>query len=211
MEPRRAVWAVARLAFVAIGVPTVLGVALAVSMGDGSWREWLLSLGGAFELCGLVGVAAPEISLALETVAPPLSRAWRWASADVRRLEDAIRSRFGRPRPGKVYEGTGTLSAHTHIEADGVVTVGRNLPLPERVDRLTEVVEEVQDQQNTIRREIRGLPGRWKADVDANAAELRQEHATELRRLRDEHKLARLIGVLLLAIGIVLATLGNLV
>ena len=210
MEPRRrGAWAIVlSLAFVAAAA--VVGVFLGLFMGDGSWREWLLSLGGSAELFGLLGVASPELVLARETAAPAVSRTWQRAAALVRRVENRVRRLLGRPQHHTIHTAS-ELNIAMSLRGSARVSVSEGATLDEKVEYLLRRDEVVQERLETLHVSVSELPDRWQADIGAESARLREEHAAALAELRDEHKLARLIGVGLLFVGLVLATLGNLV
>lgn len=80
----------------------------------------------------------------------------------------------------------------------------------EKLDFLLRREQEVQASLERTHRTLEGHPKRWAADIAAAAADLRHEHGEGLAGLRNEHLGARLGGVVLLVVGLVLATWGNL-
>lgn len=64
---------------------------------------------------------------------------------------------------------------------------------------------------NVLGSQIAGLPARWRADIEDASDVLRREQTQALRELSDRHLRQRLLGVVFLIVGIVLATAGNLV
>ena len=91
------------------------------------------------------------------------------------------------------------------------IDFAEDAPLEEKVAYLLRRDKAVQAELEDVRRDIAGLPERWLADIAREATSLRAEHAEELAKLRDRHLRARLLGIVLLVVGITLATWGNLV
>jgi hypothetical protein len=198
------------LSVVLLGLAVVVGALVGWYAGDHSLRDWTLSFGGSAELFGLLLVASPELVPILQRVASLGRRAWRQVLRLLRKVEAAFRRLLRRPLPHVVSVGAGGARAGG-FPPSGRASVGDEATLEEKVDYLLRRDQDVQDSLERLEGSLAALPGRWKTDVEQASQALRDEHARALAELRDRHMQARLLGVVLLAVGIVLATAGNLV
>ncbi len=178
--------------------------------GDGSLREWLLSAAGALELSGVLLVASPEL-------APVLLRAGEGLAAVRKRTRTLTRAAANRvlrmlarqPRP-HVASGASASSLGGGIRARGIVGLGEGATDEEKIAYLLERDRKTQEQLRDHQEELNELPKRWRADIEAMGGTLRSEQNEKLDELRGEHLTERLGGVVLLVVGLALATWGNL-
>jgi hypothetical protein len=80
----------------------------------------------------------------------------------------------------------------------------------EKVAFLLRRDEETQERLADMHENLNDLPERWRADIEGTARTLRREQEQGLVELRDEHLTERLGGVVLLVVGLGMATWGNL-
>jgi hypothetical protein len=80
----------------------------------------------------------------------------------------------------------------------------------ERLEYLMRRDHAVRDSLERLDRSVEAMPSRWSADIRDASASLRGEFIGELKREREAHLNERILGVGLLAVGIILATVGNL-
>jgi hypothetical protein len=195
------------LVLAAIGSAVVVGW----FMGDHSLREWLLSFAGSAEFFGLVLVASPELVPRVMAAFSRIASGWMWLRTISRRGTDALRRVLGLPRRGKTVTASGALVAVSGFGASGRVSIEEGASLERKVEYLLRRDQELQAQHKAIDSSLRGMPDRWRADIEAASAGLRDEHEAALQQLRDRHLRARLTGIAMLALGVALATWGNLI
>jgi hypothetical protein len=68
----------------------------------------------------------------------------------------------------------------------------------------------VQEQLEQLRISVNALPDRWQADIEEESETLRSEYEQALEQQRGELLLERLVGIVMVALGVLLATWGNL-
>jgi hypothetical protein len=96
--------------------------------------------------------------------------------------------------------GTGSLS----------VSIGPGETLEEKVDFLLRREQGLQDRLTTIAGEVDQLPEKWGAEIEGAASDLRTEFDREIREVKERHIQARIFGLVLVVIGVLLNTWGNL-
>lgn len=174
-----------------------------------SLRRWLLSVAGALELWGVLLVASPELAPYLRRLRGALVALPERTQALVRRATDWVRAKMGRPRVVSL-SGTATASAGGRATGSGYKSVREGATDEEKFAFLLEQAKETQLRLDDLQQQVNDLPERWRGDIEGAAGTLRQEQQQGLAALRNEHLTARLGGVVLLVVGLALATWGNL-
>jgi hypothetical protein len=200
----------AALTIVAFATPALVTSALVGGLGgDGSLREWLLSIAGSLELWGVLLVASPELVPVLRRLGAALFDLWGSTKSLARRAADWALRKLGRPRKHHV-SLSAAVSGGGAMSAKGTVGVREGATNEEKIEFLLQRDQATQSRLADLREELDELPRRWRADMEAKAGTLRREQQKGLARLRDEHLAARFGGVVLLVLGLGLATWGNL-
>jgi hypothetical protein len=186
-------------------LPWILAGAVGASVGwcfaDGR-SEWVLSFGGSAELFGLIFTASPELQ-------PMTVAAWARVRASARRGIGRLRALLRRPRV--IHASTGIASSGEMAGSISVIKgVREDATLEERVEWLLNRDREAQEEAKKLRQELHELPKQWATDIEAVSTALRLEIQQNLDEVRDFRLGDRLNGIALLAVGIVLATWGNL-
>ena len=175
-----------------------------------SW--WLILVGGTLESVGVVLVASPELKSAATAIRDRTKRirdrtraGAGWLSTNARRL---LRRR---PRAGEVAIGgpisSGSFSAEASVHTR---------PSPDSSDEqviafLLKKHGEHVGRFARIEAELESQPERWRQDIEKARSELSAETRKEVERVRDSHIKLRISGVVILLVGILLVTAGNLV
>jgi len=129
----------------------------------------------------------------------------------LRRTVDGVARLLNRPRSQTVYAKTGGVAATASVSGSGRVSFNPAATAEEKIDYLLRRDQELQDWQEAMMLDVRALPKRWGADIEAALNVIRSENERAVSALRDRHLNLRLIGVGFLVAGIVLATWGNLI
>jgi hypothetical protein len=210
MEPRRRTKYTIALSVVLLGLAVVSGLLVGWYAGDHSSRDWLISFAGSTELFGLLLIASPElvpiIQAAGSAISSLLRRLRRWALP----VEDRLRRLVGRPRLHRVGSSV-TLPYEVVGRAAPRASAPQAASAAAKVAFLLERDQETQTRFEQVEQKLANLPRDWQSDIADASASLRSEHVKALEQMRDRHMQARLLGVVLVAVGIVLATAGNLV
>jgi hypothetical protein len=178
--------------------------------GNGSFRHWLLACAGSLEFWGVLLVASPEISPFLRRLAVALAALRSQTKALAHRAANRARRMLGRPPRPIEMSGTSVMSGGGNMRGRGIVGLREGAPMEEKVEFLMRREEETQERLGDLQEGLDALPERWSDDIEATAGTLRREQREGLDELRDEHLTARVGGVVLLVVGLVLATWGNL-
>lgn len=174
-----------------------------------SLRRWLLSVAGALELWGVLLVASPELAPILGWLHRAVTALPSRAKSLARRAADWVRAKLGDPRD-HIASGTATASGGGATRSSGYKDLPEEATPEEKIDFLMEQSKETQLRLNHLQQRANDLPERWQGDIEGTAGTLRQEQQQGLAGLRKEHLTARLGGVVLLLVGLALATWGNL-
>ncbi len=160
--------------------------------------------GGALELVGITLVASPDL-------VPGARRLSRWIAPRSRRFENRLRSLVGlRPRTiGHPTEVTGTIASGASVSA--VVSVDPGASLERKVDFLLRRTEEAQQAENALTERVASLERESQRRLDELREHMEEHVATELGAALAEYRPARVIGTFAVAVGLALATAGNLI
>jgi hypothetical protein len=193
-------------------VGLVLNLAVAAVLNNGPFTRpalaaWLVTLGAANELLGVLLVASPELMPRLEAVLrvgrTGLGRTGRW----VRRLAERT---FG--RGAKVVLGSGVARGIAMIGGQGRVVSN---PPPgatteELVTWLVKQHERHDDRIHELERKASEFPALWRGDIAQARDELINDQRKLVRGVAEARIRLRLFGLLYVAIGLVLSWIGNL-
>jgi hypothetical protein len=208
---RHRVSATAAVSFALLGLTVVVGVLIAWFATDHGLRGWLYSFGGSAEFFGLLLVAAPELVPILQSIGAAAAGGWRSLRALQRKAAARLLRLLGRPQHQRVVVGAGGVTAGGHLSGSGRVSHSPGATLEGKVDYLLRRDQQVQDALERLNLSLEAMPGRWQAAIAETSETLRGEHSRALEQLREHHLQPRLLGILLLAVGVGLATAGNLV
>lgn len=180
--------------------------------GNGSGKAWLYSVGGALELVGIVLVAFPELRPLLEEANLATWRHLHDAVAKLRTLVRAVKRRLGIPTAVVVH-----LGAAAGASAAGKlgIVVTRVTPPPDaaHAEKLAWVLNRVEmllQQGDAHRKEFDEMPARWEAHVREAIDGIRADLNLAVSEVRDEALLERRLGIVLLVVGVIVSTCGNL-
>jgi hypothetical protein len=189
----------------------VVGVLIAWYATDHGARGWLYAFGGSAEFFGLLLVAAPELVPILQSIGATAVGGWRSLRALQREAAARLLRLLGRPPRQHVVVGAGGATARGSVSGSGRVSHSPGATLEGKVDYLLRRDQQVQDALERLHLSLEAMPGRWEAAIGEASETLRAEHSRALVQLRERHLQPRLLGILLLAVGVALATAGNLV
>jgi hypothetical protein len=180
-------------------------------IGDGSLHDWVLIYAGAAEFFGVLLIAAPELAPLLLRAQVVVADGWRAAMIRRRDVVAAIRRRFRQPQPEPAYidarSGTSSVSGGGSLS----LSTGPGQTLEEKVDFLLRREQGLQEHLKTVVGEVGQLPEKWGAEIREAESDLRAEFNREIREVEERHIRARLLGLVLVVIGILLNTWGNLI
>jgi hypothetical protein len=205
MSPRRELlWGVYAASVWNLGVAAFLN-----NPFQSTTRTWLLTLGAANELIGVLMIASPELLPLVVAVAVWL--ATRTRTSLIRLRELARRLIWG----VHSVSGTGTMSIEgaASVEANlGTLhQPAEGLTLDELVDWLIKRFQEQDARIRALEQRQAQMPEDWRNDI-REASRVTREYAESLvRRFADRHLPLRLLGLLCVLIGILLGAIGNLV
>jgi hypothetical protein len=199
------------LSAVLILLGVLSGLAAGWFLGDHSLHDWILSFAGAAELFGVLLIAAPELVPLLVRGMSATAMVWQRAMEHRKRIANRIRRMLHPPHDDHTYDDARTGSVH--ISGGGTVSTqsGPGESLEEKVEFLLRREQALQERLDVTAREVGDLPRKWQADMEATASGLRDGFATAIRELDERHIRARLAGIVLVVVGILLNTWGNLI
>ena len=183
-------------------ITVLIGAVLVVLVVSGSARESLLLIGGLFEIFGLLLVASPEIVRAAAHVNDARRIWWGRLARLTRRLLRQPTTRIVQLASMQI-ESRGTLTAKLTVRHGG--------HLESKVRRLSDEVEALRSGLDDLGIELAQSTSSQEATQIAIRDELRKEQRRTAQEIRDDHLGLRIPGVLLIVVGVLLATAGNLV
>lgn len=154
-------------------------------------------------------VASPELVPRLSSVWNGLRRLWRKGSNAARHLRAWLQGLFGKEAQPKRIE----LNLSDSVGASDSVMALHGPPAGDTeklIDFLIRRDRANQERFHALEKRIGELPSQWRSDIEAQSGRLRTRLEDTVRDLEERHIRARLFGLLLLVIGIVLNTWGNL-
>lgn len=186
-----------------------VGTLVAWLAADGT-AEWMLTFAGSAEFFGVLLVAAPELGPYVERASAAAGRARDAAQERGRRLVATIRRRLGRTQT-VITHGIGSAEAiGTGNRVTANVSVLWESTIEDKLRYLLGRDQHVRKQLQEHAEQLAVLPAQWQIDIARAAGELHDEQDQALKRLAEAHLGPRLLGIVLLLAGIVLATWGNL-
>jgi hypothetical protein len=187
----------------------ITGFAVGHFAGDGSAKAWILSYAGSAELFGVLLVASPELLPRAKRALVWIRSGWNRIKKGCRLLLERIKRLLGKEPPPKHVElklsdvgGTSDAALALHAPPAG--------DLGEKVDFLIRRDRANQERFQALEQRIGALPAKWQGEMQARSRELQVGFEEALRELEDRHISARLLGLSLLIVGIILNTWGNL-
>jgi hypothetical protein len=193
---------------IAIGfyVGGVANLAVVALLNNSAWEpnagEWLVTLGAANEVLGLVMIASPELL-------PLAQRAGHWLIVLSRRAASKLASLLGLPRHYEIHAEPGHFTIDGSVHTVGLVGPKRDPSLEESIAWLIERESKNQEEHQRLERLMRGLPEEWRTDIAQARQELEMRSEALVQRWADRHLHLRLLGVAYVVLGLVLAWLGN--
>jgi hypothetical protein len=164
----------------------------------------LLIVGALLELLGIILVASPDL-------VPGALRLVRRVRPRLRQIENRVRRLVGlsaRPITHEVAAG-GALALGGSVS--GVVGIDPDRPLEDKVAFLLRRDADTQSELNSLARRV----GSIEAEGAKRAAELRAEMEShverELAAAKEDYRIARISGAIVLASGLALTTAANFV
>jgi hypothetical protein len=175
---------------------------------DLSTQDWLVTLGAANEILGVLLVASPELLPRIQTVGTFIARYFR---AWLRQFGRFLWRLLG--LPGRTYIDAATATATATGSAEERILHG---PPPgatreQLLDWLIKEYKALEDRVHELEKEVRGLPKRWRDEIAKTRKELERSAGELVRSTADRNLRLRLLGLLYVIVGIFLAWLGNVV
>jgi hypothetical protein len=198
--------------FVTIGLlvlAVLFGWLIGWFAGDHTGQDWVYAFSGSFEAVGLLLVAAPEVMTALRRLGAWTAAQWRKFTPYLATVERFVRRLLRRPRHIVVNVGAASV-----VSSGGQVTTrvspGEGKTLEEKIDYLLRRDEAMQARVDSVELRMSGLPSEWRTEIEEASETLHSEQMQALDELRERHLEQRWLGIVLLLIGVVLATVANL-
>jgi hypothetical protein len=168
---------------------------------------WLITLGTANELVGVLLVASPEL-------VPRLQRALRFGIRILGRARHRVQLALRRllKLPGGPQTRRLGTAVSNEIAMPIEATQGGPLlaTVNEKLDWLIQQVAALDWRLSGAERQLRELPPRWRADIAKTRAQLESAQAALEQRLANVRIQLRLLGLAYVVLGIVLSWIGNL-
>jgi hypothetical protein len=166
-------------------------------------RTVLLVIGAFVELLGILLVASPDL-------VPWALRFAGWIRPRWRRFENRLRRLLRLPHRGITHEVSLSAAIATGGRVSGVVDFNREAPLEEQVAFLLRRNVESQNETNALAARIAALEEETPGRLEALRAELEAHVSRSVATAKEDYRTARVMGVLVLVLGLVLTTLANL-
>jgi hypothetical protein len=166
-------------------------------------RTVLLVTGALAELVGIVLVASPDL-------VPGAVRFAGWIRPRWRRFENRLRRVLRLPHRGVTHEmsASGAIAPSGRISA--VVEFNREASLEEQVAFLLRRNVESQTETNALAARIAALEEETPGRLEALRAELEEHVSRTVATAKEDYRTARVMGALVLVLGLALTTLANL-
>jgi hypothetical protein len=166
----------------------------------------LTVVGSVLEFVGIGLVAAPELMPRLvavkRRVGASIRRAWQWTLARLRRR----RHRSLNAESGEIRITGGGAST-----SRGFAMVGEGAPLDRQLAFFRDYIEKADRRLDEIDQRLEGLPEEWRRDVDAAREAIDSMMEKRIEEVRDTHIRLRLVGIVLLLIGVPILATANVV
>jgi hypothetical protein len=171
------------------------------------WKSALYLIGGAFELAGIVLLAFPDVAPYLvvgwHRTAAALVRAWQRVTIVVRRLL--------RRRRNVVIGVADSISIAGGLPPRIVVTRGVAVgTLVEQMRTLIEHDRELQERLNMLEGRVDDEAAARASEITALRQHLEREAPRAARNVVERGRRLRAFGTILVAVGALIGTLGNL-
>lgn len=157
----------------------------------------LYVLGGLLEFAGVLLVAWPDFS-------PTAARVSRWIGRTSRRVLRRVGIKSGR-----TVTTSAAATATGEMRAAGIVKPGPSATLEAKVEHLIRRSEESQKAQNAMSRRVTELERAMRADLNERVETLTTEFDAKLLRAFEDDRPLRIVGTVLLALGLFLSVLAN--
>lgn len=160
-------------------------------------------------ICEVIGLGLISTS----DVVPELARLWQSAKHAlvgwVRSVEGLLRRLLHRP---KIVEYVDHVQGDIGFsgEAASISVVIRSGTLAEKVAALIEHDQRAQERINALAKEASAERAAWREAVEQVRVDLESQIASQTQEITERNRGRRALGTLLVAIGAVLGTLGNL-
>lgn len=162
----------------------------------------LLVVGAVLELFGIVLVASPDL-------VPGTMRLVRWIRPRWRRVENRVRRLLRLPVRAITYEDFATVTMKMHASATAEVGIDPHASLEDKVAFLLRRHSETERSLNTLAQRLTAV----ETDTPTRIAELRTEMETHIERrlesAKEDYRVARVGGALVLALGLAMTTAAN--
>ena len=155
----------------------------------------LLVVGGFLQLLGTLAIAWPDMR-------PWMKRASAWLSLVYRRIENRMRRLFGRPPREQIVYGGGAVAAGFALRGAAVLTVAAEASMERKVAFLLHRDQEAQQKENAFASRLDDLEEALTKRLDELRSEMRKHHEQKLAEALDQYRALRILGAVLLAIGI---------
>lgn len=194
------------------GFAALVAVVAVVMAGVAGWRaasglkDWLYVLAGGAEAVGVLWIAAPELEprftrgvrATSRLLGASLRRFWGWVRVTILR----------RDPPGLTLSASAGDAVAGGDSASVRVSVGAGRTVEERIDFLMRRDQEVQGALEDINQRLAAEP--WQPPLREAIEMLRQSNDAAVTRAAERHIGVRLLGIVLLVVGIALGTWANL-
>jgi hypothetical protein len=158
--------------------------------------------GAAFELLGILLIAAPDL-------VPGALRLSRWTRTRWRATENRWRRRLGLPLRRSVIRDSGTMTLGMSVSGSSLVTHDPNASLQGKVDFLLRRDEQTQKAMNRLFARVETLEESSVARLDELRREVEARIEQEMEAAKVDFRTARLGGTVALVIGLSLTTIAN--
>jgi hypothetical protein len=169
-----------------------------------SVKTTLFVLGAVFEFAGIMAIGAPDLL-------PGATRFAAWIGPRLRRIDNRIRRAFHLPRRPVVVELGSAGSVATAGRVTLLKSVKSDATLEEQVAFLLERDQEAQRDVGQLANQIADMEDLVRRRLGELRNEMTNHVAAERAAAEANYRPLRIIGTVALAIGLGLATAGNVV
>jgi hypothetical protein len=165
-------------------------------------KTTLIVVGALAEFGGILLIAAPDLI-------PGARRFGRWLDRRWKPIENRVRRILGVPGRNVTVSASAAIATAVGMSATAIHGVSETATLEEKVAFLLRRDEATQHKTTALAQRLEAIERDVERREGALRHELHSHVADELRAALDADRVLRVVGSLLLAVGLLLATIGS--